>query len=46
MAEAMDPIHQFKIAPIVDLHPFGIDASFTNASLFMLIAVLMSRRRL
>lgn len=40
MAEAMDPIHQFKIEPIVKLHPFGIDASFTNASLFMLIVVL------
>ncbi len=36
----MDPIHQFKIEPIVNLHPFGIDASFTNASLFMLIIVL------
>ena len=36
----MDPIHQFKIEPIVRLHPFGIDASFTNASLFMLIIVL------
>jgi F-type H+-transporting ATPase subunit a len=37
---AMDPIHQFAIAPIVSLHPFGIDATFTNASLFMLIVVL------
>ncbi len=36
----MDPIHQFKIEPIVRLHLFGIDASFTNASLFMLIVVL------
>jgi F-type H+-transporting ATPase subunit a len=35
----MDPIHQFVIRPIVSLHPFGIDASFTNASLFMVIAV-------
>ncbi len=40
MAEKMDPIHQFKIEPIISLHPFGIDASFTNASLFMLIIVL------
>ena len=42
MAEenAMDPIHQFVIKPIVSLHPFGIDASFTNASLFMMIVVL------
>jgi F-type H+-transporting ATPase subunit a len=34
---AMDPIHQFAIQPIVSLHPFGIDATFTNASLFMVI---------
>ncbi len=40
MAEAMDPIHQFKIEPIIKLHLFGIDASFTNASLFMFIVVL------
>ena len=38
----MDPIHQFKIEPIVSFHPFGIDASFTNASLFMIIVVLAS----
>jgi F-type H+-transporting ATPase subunit a len=37
---AMDPIHQFAIKPIVSLHPFGIDATFTNASLFMVIVVL------
>ncbi len=36
----MDPIHQFVIKPIVGLHPFGIDASFTNASLLMVIVVL------
>ncbi|MGH6843699.1 MAG: F0F1 ATP synthase subunit A [Methylocella sp.] len=36
----MDPIHQFTIKPIIGLHPFGIDASFTNASLFMVIVVL------
>ncbi|VFU07255.1 ATP synthase subunit a [Methylocella tundrae] len=40
MAEAMDPIHQFKVEPIISLHPFGIDASFTNSSLFMLIVIL------
>lgn len=42
MAEehTMDPIHQFNIERIVDFHPFGIDASFTNAALFMLIVVL------
>src|ERR1700736_1413580 len=36
----MDPIHQFDIKPIVGLHPFSIDASFTNASLFMVIVAL------
>ena len=36
----MDPIHQFVIKPIVNLHPLGIDASFTNASLFMVIVAL------
>lgn len=36
----MDPIHQFNIERIVSLHPFGVDASFTNAALFMLIVVL------
>jgi F-type H+-transporting ATPase subunit a len=36
----MDPIHQFTIKPIAGLHPFGIDASFTNASLFMVLVVL------
>ncbi|MGB8277984.1 MAG: F0F1 ATP synthase subunit A [Methylovirgula sp.] len=35
----MDPIHQFAIEPIVNWHPFGINASFTNASLFMVIIV-------
>ncbi|WP_036255553.1 F0F1 ATP synthase subunit A [Methylocapsa acidiphila] len=38
----MDPIHQFNIERIVSLHPFGVDASFTNAALFMLIVVLAS----
>jgi len=38
----MDPIHQFNIERIIPLHPFGVDASFTNASLFMLIVVLAS----
>lgn len=35
----MDPIHQFAVEPIIAWHPFGINASFTNASLFMLIVV-------
>lgn len=43
MAErAIDPIHQFNIEPIYPIHIFGIDASFTNASLFMVIIVLVA----
>jgi F-type H+-transporting ATPase subunit a len=38
--QTMDPIHQFSIERIVPLHVFGVDASFTNASLFMLAVVL------
>ncbi|UDL96339.1 MULTISPECIES: F0F1 ATP synthase subunit A [Lichenihabitans] len=34
---AIDPIHQFNIERLFTLHPFGIDASFTNASLLMVI---------
>ncbi len=41
MAEqAMDPIHQFHIDRLVPLHLFGLDVSFTNAALFMLVVVL------
>jgi len=39
----MDPIHQFQVHPIFDLHLFGLDISFTNASLFkaiVLVAIL------
>lgn len=34
---AIDPIHQFNIERIVNFHPFGLDASFTNASLLMVV---------
>ena len=34
-----DPIHQFNIERILPLNLFGLDASFTNASLFMVIIV-------
>jgi F-type H+-transporting ATPase subunit a len=37
-----DPIHQFEIHPIVPIKIFGWDASFTNSSLFMLLAVLLT----
>jgi F-type H+-transporting ATPase subunit a len=35
----IDPIHQFHITPIVALKPFGLDLSFTNTSLWMVIAL-------
>jgi len=36
-----DPIHQFEIHPIVPINVFGWDVSFTNSSLFMLVAVVL-----
>ncbi len=43
MSEAgpsIDPIHQFRVHEIVPIHIFGVNASFTNASLFMVIAAI------
>ncbi len=37
----MDPIHQFAVEPFVPLHLFGLDVSFTNASLFMILVVAL-----
>ena len=37
-----DPMHQFEIQRWYDLELFGIDASFTNSSAFMVAAVLLS----
>lgn len=34
-AGRIDPIEQFTIKPLVNLHLFGIDISFTNAAFFM-----------
>ena len=36
---AIDPIHQFHINVIAPLKIFGVDASFTNASLFMVVVL-------
>src|SRR5258706_6094776 len=36
-----DPIHQFEIHPIIPIKIFGWDASFTNSSLYMLVAVVL-----
>jgi len=40
-ASVMDPIHQFHIKAIAPLSIGGIDASFTNASLFMVIILAL-----
>lgn len=37
-----NPLHQFEIHPIVPLHIAGLDLSFTNSSLWMVAAVLVS----
>lgn len=37
-----DPMHQFVVQPIVPWHIGGLDASFTNASLFMVIVVVLT----
>ncbi|MBU0799920.1 MAG: F0F1 ATP synthase subunit A [Alphaproteobacteria bacterium] len=37
-----DPLHQFVVTPIVPLNIGGVDISFTNSSLWMIIAVLAS----
>ncbi len=39
-AQAIDPIHQFNIERLLHLNVGGLDASFTNASLFMVIIFL------
>lgn len=36
-----DPLHQFKIHTLLPLHLKGMDVSFTNASFFMVMAVLV-----
>ena len=40
-AEAHGPMHQFEIKRLHDLNVFGIDATFTNSSLYMVLAVLL-----
>ena len=37
-----DPIHQFVITPLIPLHVGGVDLSFTNSSLWMMVAVVVS----
>lgn len=37
-----NPIHQFEIQPLVPLHVGSVDLSFTNSSLWMSVAVVLS----
>ena len=37
---AHGPMHQFEITRLFKLDLFGLDASFTNSSLFMVIALV------
>lgn len=37
-----DPLHQFVVTPIVPLEIGGVDVSFTNSSLWMMIAIAAS----
>ena len=39
---AINPIEQFSIAKLVDVHIAGLDFSFTNSSLYMVIAVAIA----
>ena len=36
-----NPMHQFEIKRLIDLELFGVDASFTNSALFMVIAAAL-----
>ncbi|WP_068080848.1 F0F1 ATP synthase subunit A [Polycladidibacter stylochi] len=40
--KAIDPIHQFHINDIISLNIAGIDFSFTNAALFMVVTVAVA----
>ncbi len=40
--DKVDPIHQFHINKIVDLHVGGFDVSFTNSSLFMVVTIVLT----
>lgn len=40
MAEGQSPLAQFEIKTLVPIEMFGVDASFTNSSLFMVLTVI------
>ena len=40
MAEGQSPLAQFEIKTLVPIEMFGVNASFTNSSLFMVLTVI------
>ena len=38
---ATDPMHQFQVTRLFELRIGGVDISFTNSALFMVIGVLL-----
>ncbi len=38
--ELGDPLHQFKIRPLLEISVFGADVSFTNSAAFMVAAIV------
>ena len=41
MAVKINPLEQFKIEPIIPIHIGNLDVSFTNSSLFMIVAAVL-----
>jgi F-type H+-transporting ATPase subunit a len=41
MNVATDPMHQFQVTRLFELHIGGVDISFTNSALFMVLGVLL-----
>jgi F-type H+-transporting ATPase subunit a len=41
VALELHPLEQFKVEPLIPLHIGGLDLSYTNASLFMTVAVVL-----
>jgi F-type H+-transporting ATPase subunit a len=41
-ADKVDPIHQFQLHPIIPIHVGGLDLSFTNSGLFMVVVVVVA----
>jgi F-type H+-transporting ATPase subunit a len=41
LAIELDPLHQFKVEPLIPIHIGGLNVSYTNASLLMTVAVVL-----